>query len=146
MEQPDKRIIDFIKRHHVFTLATEKEHKPWCANCFYSYRQEDQTLIFTSDTHTRHMEEILLNPFVAGSIVLETRIIGKIQGIQFEGNVRKLEDEDEKIYRIHYLKRFPFAILADTSIWVLQLTLIKFTDNRLGFGKKIIWENKNLKP
>jgi uncharacterized protein YhbP (UPF0306 family) len=141
MEQPDKRITEFIAKHHVLTLATEKEHKPWCATCFYSYRSEDQTLIFTSDMPTRHITEILLNPFVAGSIVLETKIIGKIQGIQLEGKIIKPSEKDEGTYKRHYISRFPFAILNNSSIWVLQLTYLKFTDNRLGFGKKLIWEN-----
>ena len=35
--------------------------------------------------------------------------------------------------------RFPVAALMDTRLWILKLTHIKMTDNRLGFGKKIIW-------
>ncbi len=38
-----------------------------------------------------------------------------------------------------YLKRFPLAVLMDTHLWVVKLTFIKMTDNRLGFGKKIVW-------
>ena len=145
MEYPDKRIQEFVAKHHVVTLATEKEHKPWCFNCFYSYRKEDQILIFTSDMSTRHIEEILLNPYVAGSIVLETKVIGKIQGIQLEGEIIKPSGKEEMKCRVHYLSRFPFAILTNSSIWIIQLTYIKFTDNRLGFGKKLIWENTILK-
>jgi len=32
------------------------------------------------------------------------------------------------------------AMLMDTTLWAVDLTHIKMTDNRLGFGKKIIWE------
>jgi uncharacterized protein YhbP (UPF0306 family) len=32
-------------------------------------------------------------------------------------------------------------MLMDTHLWVVKLTYIKMTDNRLGFGKKLIWEN-----
>ena len=39
-----------------------------------------------------------------------------------------------------YLKRFPVAALMDTQLWVVKLTFIKMTDNRLGFGKKLVWE------
>jgi uncharacterized protein len=38
-----------------------------------------------------------------------------------------------------YLKRFPVAILMETHLWIVRLTLIKYTDNRLGFGKKLVW-------
>jgi uncharacterized protein YhbP (UPF0306 family) len=27
----------------------------------------------------------------------------------------------------------------NTHLWVVKLTMIKMTDNRLGFGKKLIW-------
>ena len=34
---PDKRIIEFIKRHHLLTLATSKDNIPYCCNVFYLY-------------------------------------------------------------------------------------------------------------
>ena len=140
MEHPDKRITDFISKHHVLTLATQRNNKVWCANCFYAYRKEDQALIFTSDIETKHIKDIIVNKSVAASIVLETKVIGKIQGIQIEGIVEMATKEEDSVFKKHYLKRFPFAILNDSPIWVLYIHYIKFTDNRLGFGKKIIWE------
>ncbi|PIV62765.1 MAG: hypothetical protein COS14_01630, partial [Bacteroidetes bacterium CG02_land_8_20_14_3_00_31_25] len=47
--KPEKRIVDFIKKHHVLTLATKSENELWCANCFYVYDEEENSLIFTSD-------------------------------------------------------------------------------------------------
>jgi len=38
-----------------------------------------------------------------------------------------------------YIKKFPFAIAAKLDLWVLQLEYVKMTDNRLGFGRKIVW-------
>jgi uncharacterized protein YhbP (UPF0306 family) len=51
------------------------------------------------------------------------------------------EPEGELLARAKsgYLKRFPVAILMDTRLWIVKLTCIKMTDNRLGFGKKIVW-------
>jgi uncharacterized protein len=140
MERPEKKIVDFIKQHHVLTLATSQENQPWCANCFYAYLEDENMLIFTSDEETRHIAEIRLNPEVAGSIVLETSVVGKIQGIQFGGTMGKPEGDLAKKSNFAYLKRFPFAVLMDTSLWVLKLNYIKMTDNRLGFGKKLIWK------
>ncbi len=137
---PDKRITDFIKKHHVLTLATLGKSTPWCCNCFYAYLEDENALVFTSDDDTRHVKEFLLNNVVAGSIVLETRIIGKIQGIQFTGLVAKPVDESLKKCRRRYLRRFPYAALMETSLWILKLEYIKMTDNRLGFGKKLVWE------
>jgi len=138
--KPEKRIVDFIKKHHVLTLATKSENELWCANCFYVYDEEENSLIFTSDIDTRHVSEALKNNFVAGSIVLETSVIGKTQGIQFQGKFIKPEKEQLKTAKTHYLLRFPFATLMNTTLWVVELSHIKMTDNRLGFGKKLIWK------
>jgi uncharacterized protein YhbP (UPF0306 family) len=96
-------------------------------------------MVFTTDVDTRHGEEFIKNPLVAGSVVLETMIIGKLRGIQFQGIVSEPKEEMLSKARWAYLKKFPPAALMDTHLWVVELTLIKMTDNRLGFGKKLIW-------
>jgi uncharacterized protein YhbP (UPF0306 family) len=136
----DRRIIKFIRKHHVLTVATSVENEPWCANCFYVYLEEQNAIVFTTDPKTRHGQEFLKNLKVAGTIVLETRIIGKIRGIQFQGIVSEPLGEMAIKSKNAYLKRFPVAMLMDTHLWVVTLTHIKYTDNRLGFGKKLIWE------
>jgi uncharacterized protein len=135
----DGRIIKFFRNHHVLTIATTVDNEPWCSNCFYVYLEEENALIFTTDSDTRHGKEFIKNPNVAGSVVLETMIIGKIRGIQFQGIVSEPEGELLSKAKWAYLKKFPPAALMDTHLWVVKLTLIKMTDNRLGFGKKMIW-------
>jgi uncharacterized protein YhbP (UPF0306 family) len=115
------------------------ENEPWCANCFYAYLEEENALVFTSDMTTRHGKDFLKNSLVAGSVVLETLVIGKIRGIQFQGIVSEPDEELLSKARITYLIRFPVALLMNTKLWIVKLTLIKMTDNRLGFGKKLIW-------
>ena len=121
------------------TVATSSEQEPWCANCFYVYLEEENAIVFTTDADTRHGKEFLKNPLVAGSVVLETMRLGKIQGIQFQGVVSEPEGEMLSKAKWAYLKKFPPAVLMDTHLWIVKLTLIKMTDNRLGFGKKILW-------
>ena len=135
----DKKIITFLKKHHVLTLATAVNNIPWCANCFYAFDADLVQLIFTSDDDTRHAKEALQNSIVSGSVVLETNVIGKIQGIQFQGIIMKAEGEVLKNAKQQYLHRFPIATLMNTNLWVLEINHIKMTDNRLGFGKKLIW-------
>jgi len=137
----DSRIIQFFRKHHVLTIATTVEDEPWCANCFYVYLEEENALVFTTDSETRHGKEFVRNPNVAGSVVLETLVIGKIRGIQFQGIVSEPEGELESKAKWAYLKRFPPAALMNTHLWVVKLTLIKMTDNRFGFGKKLLWEH-----
>jgi uncharacterized protein len=135
----DSRFIKFFRKHHVLTIATTVENEPWCANCFYVYMEEENELVFTTDKDTRHGKEFLENPVVAGSVVLETLVIGKIRGIQFQGVVSEPEGEKLSKAKWAYLKKFPPAVLMNTHLWVVKLTHIKMTDNRLGFGKKLLW-------
>jgi uncharacterized protein len=135
----DSRIIKFFRKHHVLTVATTVNGEPWCANCFYVYLVDENALVFTSDAETRHGREFVQNNLVAGSVVLETMVIGKIMGIQFQGTISEPEGELLSKARSAYLTRFPVAVLMDTRLWVVKLSYIKMTDNRLGFGKKLIW-------
>src|SRR5665647_2499742 len=138
MQQPDPKITTFLKKHHVLTLATVSDDQPWVANCFYAFVEEQMAFVFTSGYETRHIQEVTQNNKVAGNIVLETSIIGKIQGIQFSGTLTKAEGEALDKASSTYLKRFPFAALMDTTLWILAIDYLKMTDNRLGFGLSLI--------
>ncbi len=135
----DERIARFFRKHHVLTIATSVNNEPWCANCFYVYLKDENALVFTTDPETRHGKEFLKNRLIAGTVVLETLVIGKIRGIQFQGIVSEPEGELAEKTKRSYLKRFPVAMLMDTHLWIVELTYIKMTDNRLGFGKKLVW-------
>ncbi len=136
----DKRIVQFIKKHHVFNIAVNYHDQLWTASCFYAYWHEKKALVFLSDEDTLHVKLMTNNPLVVGTIVLETRMVGKIQGLQFKGIVSKPNEELLTYAKKIYYKRFPYAIGHRSTFWLLQLNYIKFTDNRLGFGKKLFWE------
>jgi len=144
-EDIDPRIVAFIRRHHVLTLATTAENEVWCANMFYAWLERPKgkgCFVFTSDGQTRHVADMLRNERVAGSVVLESRVVGRLQGLQFQGVMRCLEHggaEDHAAARKVYLRRFPYAVAVELHLWALEPALLKFTDNRLGFGKKIYW-------
>lgn len=139
MDKIDNRIIEFINKHHVLTLATTKNNIPYSANCFYVYFEQENMLVFTTDHDTKHASDVVDQNIVAGSIVLETNVVGKIQGVQFQGKMYEPENELLKKVKARYLKRFPIAMLMKTNLWVVELSFLKFTDNRLGFGKKLFW-------
>lgn len=142
MSIPEKRIVDFIRKHHVVSLATSDENIPWVCHCFYAYMKEENWLVFTSDEQTRHVREVMANPLVSGGIVLETSVVNKVQGVQFSGVMRRPSEEEKGRVTRAYLNRFPFAVLMNTSLWIVEIRHIKMTDNRLGFGKKLIWERE----
>jgi len=142
MNPIDKRITAFIDEHHILTLAVSRDNMPYCATCYYAYLPDTNQFIFTSDHDTRHIRDVIDggNPHVAGAIALETRIVGKIRGIQFTGTLREMTGEELKKAKSVYLSRFPIARLARLHLWALEPDFIKMTDNRLGFGTKLIWE------
>lgn len=124
----------------MLTLATCAGSIPYCSNLFYTLLEKEFCLVFTSDKNTRHIIEASQNPVVAGSIVLETETVGKIQGLQFCGKITEVSGKLKIKAIAAYLKRFPYAALSGTPVWVVEITYTKFTDNRLGFGKKLVWE------
>jgi len=140
----ESRIIRFLNHHHVLTLSTTSESGSWTAHCFYAFIPERQSLVFTSAHDTRHGREVLQNQRVSGGIMLETKVIGMIRGIQLTGTVFPVGDDGdslEPVARTAYLKKFPFAIATKLDLWVLQIDYLKMTDNRLGFGKKLEWRS-----
>ncbi len=141
MNQPDKRIVDFLKEHHVLTLATCVENNAWCAHCYYVWLKEENCFVFTSGAESKHVQDVNVNPKVAGSVVLETSIVGKVQGIQFRGTMEMPEKELASKAKIAYLKKFPLAVVMKSPLWVVHVDYIKMTDNLLGFGKNLIWES-----
>lgn len=135
----DERFIKFIRKHHVLTLATVNgEGMPYVANCFYAYDAKRNMLVFTSDTTTRHGAEMAANCSVAISIVLETRVVGRVQGLQIVGTAERGDDEARR----SYIKRFPYAAAAPLELWMVRPSMMKLTDNTLGFGKKLIWQSE----
>ena len=135
----DERIIKFIKRHHVLTLATvNSEGMPYVANCFYAYDKRRNLLIFTSDETTRHGGEMSANGNVAVSIVLETRVVGRVEGLQITGIAERGDNEA----KLCYIKRFPYAAVAPLTLWMVRPSMMKLTDNTLGFGTKLIWRSE----
>jgi uncharacterized protein YhbP (UPF0306 family) len=139
----DKRIVSFIKKHHVLTLATFDYSVPYCSNVFYAYDAENNAFVFYSDDKTRHFADMKKNKNVAASVVLETKIVGKIQGLQINGTATQPDDEIKKHALNLYLRRFPYAIISNADIWMLEIVFAKYTNNLLGFGKKIIWKKSN---
>lgn len=138
-ELPEKRITEFIQKHHVFALATSAANVPYSSSCFYVYLPDRNLFVFTSSAETRHAAEMMQQPLVAGAIALETTIVGRIQGIQFTGKSARPKGDLLELCHTAYLKKFPVAVLKKLDLWMIEPDYIKMTHNRLGFGKKLIW-------
>lgn len=137
MQTSLKKIENFLDAHHVLSLATSSGDELSVCNLFYAYDKYSTSFIVASSDDTTHIQNILKNNKIAGSIVLETKTIGKIQGLQFRGEFSQLEDTNlSKLY----FKEFPTSIVMKPRLWQIKIAWFKMTDNTLGFGKKLIWE------
>jgi hypothetical protein len=134
----DEKIGKFIAKHHLLSLATFGESL-WCCSAFYAFDADEAVFIIASDEQTAHIQNTKMNRRVAGIIAQETKIVGKIQGIQFAGEIRLGENDDE---RALYIRKFPYALAMNPMLWKIELETIKMTDNTLGFGKKLIWNRE----
>ncbi len=76
---------------------------------------------------------------VAGTVNGQPKTVALIRGVQFKGEIRRLEGEESERARQAYNRRFPVARMLSAPVWEIRLDEIKFTDNTLGFGKKMIW-------
>lgn len=140
IQKVNERIISFLKQNTNLTIATCLNNIPHCANCFYSYDDERNILVFKSKSETEHIMQALENNLVAGSITPDKLDATKIQGIQFRGKFFEPKNEPLEILKRIYYKKYPFAMAFAGNIWAIELTYIKMTDNTLGFGKKIEWK------
>ncbi|MDD2780992.1 pyridoxamine 5'-phosphate oxidase family protein [Sulfuricurvum sp.] len=132
-----EKIEHFIGEHHLLSLATMGE-RLWCCSMFYAYAPKSVSFIVASDETTEHMRNVAQNIHVAGTVALETKTVGKIQGIQFAGEMEKCSDELKSLY----FDAFPYARVMNPTLWMIRLDEVKMTDNTLGFGKKVTWKRE----
>ena len=136
----DEQIIHFLNEHHLLNLATSQNNKPYCCNLFYVYDQVSNQLIFSTETKTKHAQDFICNTNVEGSIALETKEVSKIQGVQLLGTIYELKAARLQSAKEQYIQAFSYAANMDIHLWAMPLNFIKMTHNKLGFGKKLIWE------
>ena len=141
MDATLEKINAFLQKHHILSLASFDLDDLSACTLFYCYIPSENVFVFASDTKTQHAKNILKNPKVAGTVALETKRVGKIQGVQFRGECKLLED---KGLAKNYYKAFPYALAMQPTLWSIEVKYFKFTDNTLGFGKKLIWQDASL--
>jgi uncharacterized protein YhbP (UPF0306 family) len=134
--QTKEKIDAFIKEHHVMSLATHSLEELSVCSLFYAYEKEKSLFVVASSEETRHISHLKTHAEVAGNILLETHEVGKIQGLQFQARMSEVKDKELK--KLYY-KAFPYALALRPKLWCIDVKSFKFTDNRLGFGKKLIW-------
>lgn len=134
-----EKIELFLSKHHLLSLATSADNVPQSASLFYAYDHTKVAFVIASDTKTEHIQNVLRNDTVSGTVALETDEVGKIEGVQFRAKMKMITSKEGGLY----FKAFPFAKVMNPQLWSIELEVIKLTDNRLGFGKKLYWQREN---
>lgn len=140
------RVQDYLDRHNVMTLATHGPAGPWAAAVFYA--REGLRLYFVSAPGSRHGQDLEERPRAAAAIHEDHRGWAEIQGVQLEGRVAPVPDEDLARVRALYAAKFPFtaedgevpaaiqAALARVRWYVLEPEALHFLDNSRGFSHR----------
>ena len=121
----------------MMSLATSTQDELSVCSLFYVYDKKSKSFIVASSDTTFHISHILKNKKIAGNILLETKKVGEIKGLQFRGEFLPLEEETLKE---KYFEAFPYAREMNPKLWQIQVNYFKFTDNALGFANKLILE------
>jgi uncharacterized protein YhbP (UPF0306 family) len=141
------KIDKFIRQQTCASACCVDEYNnPYCFSCFYSYDAKESSLYYKSSAETRHSAILLTNPVMAGTITPDRLNLLQIQGVQFEGIVLPPGHPSAKHASGHYHKKHPVALTIPGQIWTIQLNVIKFTDNTLGFGTKLYWSRIEMSP
>ncbi|MRS89877.1 hypothetical protein GJV04_07475 [Enterobacteriaceae bacterium RIT714] len=129
----------WLAKQHVVTWCVHQDDELWCANAFYYYDPVKVAFYLLSEDKTRHAQMTGQQAKVAGTVNGQPKNVALIRGVQFKGEIRRLEGEESNAMRQHYTRRFPVALALSAPVWEIRLDEIKFTDNTLGFGKKRHW-------
>lgn len=130
----------WLKKQHVVSWSVARDGELWAACAFYLYDSEKVAFYLLSETSTRHAQMSGARAAVAGTVNGQPKTVALIRGVQFRGEIRLLEGDEAAAVRERYNRRFPVARVLSAPAWELRIDEMKFTDNTLGFGKKLLWQ------
>lgn len=70
-----KRVVDFIKKQYLFTLACTENNLPWANAFYYVFDEKENRLIYITGNQTHHAKVLRNNSRVAGTIFVPTKFV-----------------------------------------------------------------------
>ncbi len=138
-----RNLQDFMSAQTCASICcTGPDEHPYCFSCFYAFHPGKGILIYKSAPEAHHSQLLAAHPRVAGTILPDALSKLHIQGIQFEGSLLPEEDPACRDAAAIYYRRHPLAVAHPGKLWTIRLEHIKFTDSKLGFGKKLEWKRE----
>ncbi|MEO8759469.1 MAG: hypothetical protein ABI388_00830 [Bacteroidia bacterium] len=140
MADLNEKVVSFLKNNKVATVCfVTTDNMPYCINCFYAYDEKNNMLVFKSSFGTSHDTFIKPDAPVSGTILPNSVSLLNAKGIQFSGKLINPTEIDYLKLPSLYTKNYVMSLAMLGYIWAVRLEFIKYTDNSLGFGNKIIW-------
>lgn len=114
--------------------------EPYSFSCFYAFCSETQLLFFKSSTTSYHINLLLKNHTVSGTVLPDSLNTIKFRGIQFIGKLVDANKIPENNAAKKYHQKFPFAIAVSGTVFTIELSQVKMTGSILGKRQKFEWQ------
>lgn len=135
-------IRSYLDKSLLLQIATSFDGIPWICTVCFAY-DIDCNLYWFSRHSTRHSQEIVLNPRIAGAVALPYAMGDKSRGLQFSGTAVELHSKNDlvlglvtmqkrygvKIMRIMQLRRELLSDVADYGLYCLRPDTILIHDS-----------------
>jgi hypothetical protein len=141
------RIVAFLAKNHVLSLATHGREGPHATNLLYAH--DGLALFWVSDPDTRHSREIEADQRVAVTVARDHSDFSDIQGLQLTGTAACIASAEYRAWHLSQLAaRYPFvkllanappalqAAYARAAVYRFEPSRVVLIDNTKGFGHK----------
>lgn len=100
-------VTRWLAKQHVVTSCVHHDGELWCANAFYLFDAQKVAFYVLTEDKTRHAQMSGPCASVAGTVNGQPKTVALIRGVQFKGEIRRLEGQESDDARKAYNRRFP---------------------------------------
>lgn len=136
--QLDAKITKFLSSQHLCAIAVKNGDSLHSFSAFYAFDEKCVSLIFASKDESLHTKLFKLSSLASAIVALNTMVVAKVEGVQILGEIEVASESLKELY----FKKFAYAKAVKSEVYSLKILELKYTNNTLGFGKKITWSRQ----
>jgi uncharacterized protein YhbP (UPF0306 family) len=141
-----RRVLAYLRAHHVVNLATHGAAGPWAAAVFYA--NDGFALYWLSAPSSRHSVNLARAPRIAATVNADTADWRRVKGVQLEGVAQELSGDAARRAQALYGRKYPLvgrlatappaiaAAMARVRWYRLVPERLYFVDNAVAFGHR----------
>ena len=88
-------VTRWLAKQHVVTWCVHHDGELWCANAFYLFDAQKMVFYVLTEEKTRHAQMSGPRAPIAGTVNGQPKTVALIRGVQFKGEIRRLEGSPE---------------------------------------------------